>query len=59
MVYENSKGQRKSVMRNSTNLLSKKNDGEDDMIYLMKRIKSNIILERGEDIEMIIWWIEV
>ena len=54
MAYENSKGQRKSVMRNSTNALSKKNDGEDDMIYLMKRIKSNIILERGEDIEMII-----
>ena len=41
-------------MMNSMNALSKKDDGEDDTIYLMKRIKSNIILECGEDIEMII-----
>ena len=46
-------------MKNSKDASSKKDDGEDDMIYLMKRIKSNIILERGEVIEMIIRRIEV
>ena len=46
-------------MMNSRNALSKKDDGEDDTIYLMKMIKSNIILERGVDIEMILRRIEV
>ena len=41
-------------MKNSKDTLRKKDDGEDDMIYLMKMIKSNIILERGEVIEMIV-----
>ena len=38
---------------------SKKDDGEDNSIDLMKRIKSNIILESGVDIEIIILRIEV
>ena len=41
-------------MKNSKDASSKKEDGEDDMIYLMKRIKSIIILERGVDIGLII-----
>ena len=35
-------------MKNSKDVSSKKDDREDDMIYLMKRIKSNVILEHGE-----------
>ena len=38
----------------SMNALNKKDDSEDDTTYLMKMMKSILILERGEDIEMII-----
>ena len=41
----------------SMNAMSKKNGREDDMIYLMKRMNSNIILQRGEDLGMILRWI--
>ena len=41
-------------MKNSKDASSEKEDGENDMIYLMKRIKSIIRLERGGDREMII-----
>ena len=37
-------------MKNSKDALSEKEDGENEMSYLMKRIKTIIMLERGIEI---------
>ena len=37
-------------MKNGKDALNEKEDGENDMSYLMKRIKSFVMLERGAEI---------
>ena len=38
------------AMMTSKNAMNKKDIREDDTVYLKKRINSNVILQRGEDL---------